>query len=136
MGIPVRSKNITSRRRSLYLISPGLAGAIWVASTGLTTLASNALAWAAGTASGLGASFFGSGLGAGAVAGAGIAVSSSSWYSKTLTVCGLPSSVTVKSAVFRPLMGLPSLSFADMLTTTNWVVASSLKAPLGAFCAG
>src|ERR1035441_1461485 len=91
MGIPVRSKNITSRRRSLYLISPGLAGAIWVATTGLTTLASSALASAVGAAagSGLGVSFLGSGLGAAAGAGAGVAVCSSSWYSKTLRVCGL-----------------------------------------------
>ena len=103
------------------MISPGLAGAIWVATTGFTTLASSALASVAGAAAGLGASFFGSGLGAGAGAGAGagIAASSSSWYSKTLTVCALPSSVTVKSVGFSPLMGLPSLSLADRLTTTN-----------------
>src|ERR1019366_1782540 len=120
--------------RSLYLISPGLAGAIWVATTGLTTLTSSALASAAGEASGLAFSFLGSGLGVGAGAGAeaGIAVSSSSWYSKTLMVCALPSSVTVKSAGFRPLMGLPSLSLADRLTTTNCVVASNLKPPLWA----
>jgi len=105
------------------LISPGLAGAIWVPTTGFTTLASIALASEAGSGAGLGASFFGSGfassLGAGAGLGAGSGVSSSSWYSKTLRVCGLPSSVTVKSAGLSPLMGLPSLSLADRLTTTN-----------------
>src|SRR6516164_2145854 len=40
--------------------------------------------------------------------------------------CFLPSSVMLKSAGFRPLMGLPLLSFTETSTTTNWVVVPNL----------
>src|ERR1017187_246746 len=46
--------------------------------------------------------------------------------------CFLPSSVMLKSAGFRPLIGLPLLSFTVTSTTTNWVVVANLKPPLGA----
>src|SRR5664279_2884858 len=46
--------------------------------------------------------------------------------------CFLPSSVILKSAGLRPLMGFPLLSFTVTSTTTNWVVAPNLTTPLGA----
>src|ERR1035438_1288068 len=42
IGMLVMSKNITSRRRSLYFTSPGLAGAIWLEVTDFTTGAAGA----------------------------------------------------------------------------------------------
>src|ERR1035441_1164659 len=123
MGMPVMSKNITSRRRSLYLTSPGLEGAIWLAVTAFTT-------GAAGVAGASGA--LGAGVGALAGTGSGVTVSSSSWYVKILMSCFLPSSVMLKSDGFRPLMGLPFLSFTVTSTTTSWVVAPNLTTPLGA----
>src|ERR1039457_4848443 len=45
--------------------------------------------------------------------------------------CFLPSSVMLKSAGFRPLMGFPLLSFTVTSTTTNWVVAPNLTTPFG-----
>ena len=75
------------------------------------------------------------------ILGAGCAngVSSSRWNSKTLTCCGFPSSLTVKSEGFRFSMGLPSLSFTETLMITNCVVASNLavRCVNGAFgCCG
>src|ERR1039457_808016 len=49
-----------------------------------------------------------------------------------LMSCFLPSSVMLKSAGFRPLIGFPLLSFTVTSTTTNWVVVANLKPPLGA----
>src|ERR1019366_1188659 len=73
IGMLVMSKNITSRRRSLYLTSPGLEGAIWLAVTAFTT-------GARGVAGASGALGSGTGAGVGALAGtgSGVTVSSSS----------------------------------------------------------
>src|SRR5439155_7650404 len=71
IGIEVMSKKRTMRRRSLYLMSPGFSGAIWLA---VMPLGAGLSGFAAGAA--LGAS--GATVGAGAAAtGAGAAVSSS-----------------------------------------------------------
>src|SRR5947208_12298468 len=118
----VMSKNITSSRRSLYFTSPGLEGAIWLTTTDFTGGASGFLgAAAAGALTGT---------------GSGATVSSSSWNWKTLMSCFLPSSVMVKSAGVRPLIGLPLLSLAVTSTTTSCVVAPNLVTPLGAAGAG
>src|SRR5258708_5522047 len=51
--------------------------------------------------------------------------------------CFLPSSVMLKSAGFRPLIGFPLLSFTETSTTTNWVVVPNLTTGLvaGGVCA-
>src|SRR5260370_5320213 len=51
--------------------------------------------------------------------------------------CFLPSSVMLKSAGFRPLIGLPLFSFTETSTTTNWVVVPNLMTGLvaGGVCA-
>src|SRR5271157_1674156 len=46
------------------------------------------------------------------------------------TSCGLPSSVTVKSLAWRPLMGLPSLSLTFTISITRVALASNLTQPL------
>ena len=69
IGMEVMSKNITSRRRSLYLMSPGFAGAIWLAVTAFTAGASGL---------GVGGGWPAAGCGPrGVRAGSGSAVSSS-----------------------------------------------------------
>src|SRR4051812_19276468 len=115
------SKNMTIRRRSLYLMSPGFSGAIWLAVTGL----------AAG-----GSARFSRVFGAAAGSGSGTAVSSKFWNSTNSTFCGLPSSDTTKSEAFRPVMGLPLLSLRMRSSTTSCVLASNLYPVLAGAGAG
>src|ERR1035437_1542985 len=114
MGMDVMSKNMASRRLSLYLISPLLAVAIWLAVTVFTV----------GSA-GLGACFSGP-RGVREAGSSLIGSVVSSWNSQILMSCGLPSSLMVKSLVLRLGTGLPSLSLAKTSTTTNCVVDEKL----------
>src|ERR1039458_6029855 len=115
MGMEVMSKNMTMRRRSLYLTSPALAGAIWLVVTALTSAATG------------GSGAAGSGRAARVVGGAAVmGAVCSSWYSQTLMLWGLPSSVMAKSEAFMPGTGLPSLSLAKTSTTTNCTVSVKL----------
>src|ERR1039457_4847767 len=116
MGMEVMSKNRTMRRRSLYLTSPALAGAIWFVVTALTSAVTG----------GSGGAVV-SGRGARAAGGAAVMGSDfSSWYSQTLISWGLPSSEMAKSAAFMPGTGLPFLSLANTSTTTNCTVSVKL----------
>src|SRR5579872_5554649 len=114
IGMEVRSKNMTIRRRSLYFRSPGFSGAMALAVTALMAAGSAGLE---GSCAGRGFNSWGTG------------VVSSSWKVQILTSCGLPSSVTVKSLAVRPLMGLPSLSFTLTISTISVALASNLKPP-------
>src|ERR1022692_2026944 len=115
MGMEVMSKNRTMRRRSLYLTSPALAGAIWFVVTALTSAVTG------GSGGGV------SGRAARVAGGAAVMGSDfSSWYSQTLISWGLPSSVMAKSAAFMPGTGLPFLSLANTSTTTSCTVSVKL----------
>ena len=61
-----------------------------------------------------------------------LAVSSSFWYSKNLIVCGLPSSVTVKSSAVRPSIALPFLSLTVTSSTTSCALAENVATPVDA----
>ncbi len=61
----------------------------------------------------------------------GAGPSGSFWYSKNAMVWGFPSSVIVKSLAVRPSTGLPLLSLALTISTTNCALVENVGMSLG-----
>ena len=104
-GIAVRSKYRTSSRRLRYRMSPGGDDAIRASVVGATLFAAagGGAAGAAGAAA--------SGVPSPIVTwpDAATVIVGRRWNSTKLTICGSPSSVTMKSFAVRPSIGLPVL---------------------------